>query len=200
MLVYEFKLAGRQQQYSLIDEAIRTALFIRNSCIRYWMDNKQVGKYDLSAYCKILGKNFEWAGKLNSMARQAASDRAWSAISRFYDNCKKKIPGKKGFPKFKKRGHSVEYKTTGWKLSEDRKYLTLTDGFEVGKLKLVGTYDLHFYQIKDIKRIRLVKRADGYYAQFCIAVDRKVEVEPSKKVVGLDVGLTHFILIPMETK
>ncbi|GAX38138.1 RNA-guided endonuclease InsQ/TnpB family protein [Nodularia sp. NIES-3585] len=192
MLVYEFKLAGKQQQFNLIDEAIRTALFIRNSCIRYWLDNKKVGKYDLSAYCKILAKNFEWAGKLNSMARQASADRAWSAISRFYSNCKKKVSGKKGFPKFKKRGHSVEYKTTGWKLSEDRKCLILTDDFEIGKLKLVGTYDLHFYQIKDIKRVRLVKRADGYYAQFCIAFARKIEIEPSKKAVGLDVGLTHF--------
>lgn len=156
------------------------------------MDNPKVGKYDLSAHCKVLAANFEWASKLNSMARQASADRAWAAISRFYSNCKKKIPGKKGFPSFKKRGHSVEYKTTGWKLSADRKYLTLTDGFEIGRLKLVGTYDLHFYQIKDIKRVRLVKRADGYYAQFCIAVDREIKVEPSKKVIGLDVGLNHF--------
>lgn len=207
MLVYEFKLAGKQQQYSLIDEAIRTALFVRNSCIRYWMDNSMIGKYDLSAYCKVLAENFEWAKKLNSMARQASSDRAWAAISRFFSNCKKKISGKKGeaatapcrnlqgnggFPKFKKRGHSVEYKTTGWKLSEDRKYITLTDGFKIGKLKLIGTFDLHFYQIDQIKRVRLVRRADGYYAQFCIDVERNIEATPTKNLVGLDVGLTHF--------
>ena len=100
------------------------------------MDNRKLGKYDLSAYCKELAANFEWANKLNSMARQASAERAWSSIARFYDNCKKKVPGKKSFPKFKKRGHSVEYKTCGWKLSEDRKYLTLTDGFQIGKLKL----------------------------------------------------------------
>jgi putative transposase len=76
MLVYEFKLVGKQQQYSLIDDAIRTALFIRNSCVRYWMDNEKVGKYDLSAYCKVLAKNFKWAKKLNSMARQESADRA----------------------------------------------------------------------------------------------------------------------------
>ncbi len=192
LLVYEFKLKGKQQQFNLVDEAIRTAKFIRNSCVRYWMDNTKVGKYDLSTYCKELSANFEWAGKLNSMARQASADRAWAAISRFYSNCKRKVSGKKGFPNFKKRGHSVEYKTTGWKLSEDRKYLTLTDGFEIGRLKLVGTCDLHFYQIKDIKRVRLVKCADGYYAQFCIAVNREIKVEPSKKVIGLDVGLNHF--------
>ncbi|MFB2922951.1 RNA-guided endonuclease TnpB family protein, partial [Aerosakkonema sp. BLCC-F2] len=146
MLVYEFKLKGKAQQYRLLDEAIRTALFIRNKCIKYWLDNSKVGKYDLSAYCKVLASEFSFAKKLNSMARQASADRAWAAISRFYDHCKKKISGKKGFPTFKKRGHSVEYKTTGWKLSVDRKHLTLTDGFLIGQLKLVGTYDLHFYQ------------------------------------------------------
>ena len=79
MLVYEFKLLGKQQQYERIDEAIRTALFVRNSCLRYWIDEKEKGKYDLSAYCKVLAKNFEWAGKLNSMARQASADRALAA-------------------------------------------------------------------------------------------------------------------------
>jgi putative transposase len=192
MLVLELKLRGKTEQYSLIDEAIRTALFVRNSCVRYWMDHEKIGKYDLSAYCKVLAKDFEWAGKLNSMARQASADRAWSAISRFFDNCKKQVKGKKGFPKFKKRGHSVEYKTSGWKLSEDRKYLTLTDGFKIGRLKLVGTRDLNFYQIDQIKRVRLVRRADGYYAQFCIDVERNESVTPSQTAIGLDVGLNHF--------
>ena len=192
MLVLEYKLKGRKEQFERIDDAIRTALFVRNSCIRYWMDNKGIGKYELSAYCKVLAQNFEWANKLNSMARQASADRAWSAISRFYSNCKKQIPGKKGYPKFKKRGHSVEYKTTGYKLSEDRQYINLTDGFEIGRLKLIGTYDLHFYQLNQIKRLRLVKRADGYYAQFCVDVDRQISLEPSKQTLGLDVGLAHF--------
>jgi putative transposase len=54
------------------------------------------------------------------MARQAAAERAWAAISGFYSNCQKKVSGKKGFPKFKKRGHSVEDKTTRCLLSEDK--------------------------------------------------------------------------------
>jgi hypothetical protein len=91
--------------------------------------------------------------------------------NKFFDNCKKKVSGKKGYPKFKKCGHSVEYKQTGWKLSEVRKYRTLTDGFKIGRLKLVGSRDLNFYQIEQIKRIRLVKRADGYYAQCCVDND-----------------------------
>ena len=115
MLVFEAKLEGEKQQYERLDEAIRTARFIRNSCIRYWMDNPKVGRYELSAYCVVLQREFPWASKLNSMARQASAERAWSAIARFYDNCKKKT-AKKGFPRFKKhQTHgSVEYKTCGW--------------------------------------------------------------------------------------
>jgi putative transposase len=192
MLVLEAKLKGKTEQYSLIDEAIRTALFVRNKALRLWMDVKGSDKYDLNKYCAVLAKEFDFAKKLNSQARQSSAERAWSAINRFFDNCKKKVSGKKGFPKFKKRGHSVEYKTTGWKLSEDRKYLTLTDDFKIGRLKLVGSRDLNFYQIEQIKRVRLVKRADGYYAQFCVDVDRREEMKPTQTTIGLDVGLNHF--------
>ncbi|MEG4281176.1 transposase [Microcoleus sp. MON1_C1] len=194
MLVFEAKLEGKNEQYERLDEAIRTARFIRNSCIRYWMDTKDVGRYDLSAYCVVLAKEFPWAAKLNSMARQASAERAWSAIARFFDNCKKARPGKKGFPRFKKHEThgSVEYKTCGWKLSEDRRNITFTDGFKAGSFKLWGTRDLHFYQLNQIKRMRVVRRADGYYVQFCIDAERNEKREPTGRTIGLDVGLTHF--------
>ena len=194
MLVFEAKLEGTQQQYQRLDEAIRTARFVRNSCLRYWLDNKGIGKYELSAYCAVLALEFPWAAKLNSQARQASAQRAWSAIARFYDNCKKSKPGKKGFPRFKKhQTHgSVEYKTTGYKLSFDRRTITFTDGFEAGSFKLWGTRDLHFYQLKQIKRVRVVRRADGYYVQFLIDQERLEKRTPSGKTLGLDVGLTHF--------
>jgi len=128
------------------------------------------------------------------MARQASAERAWSAISKFLDNCKKSKPGKKAFPRFnKEQTHgSVEYKTSGWRLSEDRKYITFSDGFQAGTFKLWGTRDLHFYQLKQFKRIRVVRRADGYYCQFCIDQERIEKREPTGKTIGLDVGLNHF--------
>ena len=195
MLVFESKLKGSPAQFAKLDEAIRTGQFIRNSCLRYWLDNKGTTKNDLQKYCAVLAANpeFPWAKKLNSMARQAHADRAWNAISRFFENCKAKKPGKKGFPKFKKHSRSVEYKTSGWKLSEDRKTLTLTDGFEAGSFKIKGTRDLNFYEIKQIKRIRVVKRADGYYAQFCIDIERKEKAQYTGSEIGIDVGLAHFL-------
>lgn len=193
MIVLEFKIKAKQQQLDAINEAIRAAQFIRNKCLRFWMDNRGVGRYDLNKYCKDLAREFEFADELNSMARQSSAERAWSAIGRFYDNCKKGVPGKKGYPKFKHNNRSVEYKTSGWKLDDSRRYITFADGKRIGKLKLIGTRDLNFYQIEQIKRVRLVRRADGYYCQFCISIDVVETVEPlTRTAVGLDVGLNFF--------
>ncbi len=192
MLVFEFKTYGKALQFQAIDEAIRTTQFIRNKAIRLWMDGLAKSWVELSRHCALLAKEFPFANKLNSMARQAAAERAWSSISRFDDNCKKKISGKKGFPQFQKNCRSVEYKSSGWKLADNRKSITFTDKNGIGTLKLKGTRDLHFYQINQIKRVRLVKRADGVYAQFCVDVNRRENIQPTHQTVGLDVGLESF--------
>ncbi len=192
MIVLEFKLKGKAQQYRMIDEMIRTAQFVRNKTLRHWIDNQGVKLVDLYKQCAIMAKEFEWAGKLNSMARQASAERAIFAVQRFCSNCKAKKPGKKGYPQFKKQTRSVEYKTSGWSLSTDKRCLTFTDGFAAGTFRLLGSRDLHFYAPDEIKRIRVVRRADGYYAQFCINVERTEEVIPTGKAIGLDVGLNHF--------
>jgi putative transposase len=192
MIVLEFKAKGKSTQYSAIDEAIKTAQFIRNKAIRFWMDNSGVGQKDLYRLSKTLREEFPFAKALNSSACQASIERAYSAIARFYDNCRKAIPGKKGYPKFKKNCRSVEYKTSGWKLSETRKQITFTDEKRIGKLKLKGTWDLNFYQLEQIKRVRLIRRADGYYVQFLIKAENKADIQPTGKAIGLDVGLKEF--------
>ena len=78
MLVVEAKLKGKIEQFEALDEAIRAAQFIRNFCLRYWMDNKGVTRNDRYKYCKVLADTaeFPWAKKLNSQARQAHAERA----------------------------------------------------------------------------------------------------------------------------
>jgi putative transposase len=192
MLVFEFKTYGKARQLQAIDEAIRTTQFIRNKAIRLWMEGLAKSWVELSRHCALLAKEFPFADKLNSMARQAAAERAWASISRFYDNCKKKTSGKKGYPTFQKDCRSVEYKSTGWKLSENRKFIFFSDKNGIGKLKMKGTRDLNFYQPDQIKRVRLVKRADGYYIQLCISIDRTEVIKPTHQTIGLDVGIESF--------
>jgi putative transposase len=192
MLVYEYKVDGTEIQYAAIDEAIRLVQFIRNKCLRKWMDERGVSKNDLQVYCAVLAREYAFASCLNSQARQASADRAWCAIGRFYDNCKMHQPGKKGYPKFQHDNRSVEYKATGWKLEPDGKHITFTDGCGIGRLRLIGTRDIETFPIKQIKRVRIVRRADGYYVQFGVKADRRLEHVPTGKQVGIDVGLKAF--------
>ena len=113
MIVLESKLKGKDTQYCAIDKAIRTALFIRNKTLRFWMDNQGVGKNDLMRYATCLRGAVEWCRKLNSMACQASV-------------------------------------------------------------------------------VRLIKRADGYYAQFCIDSERREKRALTGKETGIDVGLEYF--------
>jgi putative transposase len=129
------------------------------------------------------------------MARQASADRAWFAISRFYENCKNKKPGKKGYPKFQHNNRSVEYKTSGWKLDRDGRHIIFTDGCGIGRLKLVGNpkQSIETFPKNMIKRVRIVRRADGYSCQFCVDTERRIEHVPSGKQLGVDVGIRAYL-------
>lgn len=148
MLVLEMKVKGNRQQYQAIDEAIRTTQFIRNKAIRYWMDaprEAKINKIALNNYSTALRKEFKFVEDLNSMACQSATERAWLSIDRFYNNCKSKKPGKKGFPRFQKDNRSVEYKTSGWSLHPTKRRITFTDKKAIGQVKLLGKWDIHTY-------------------------------------------------------
>ncbi|MBK4729552.1 transposase [Oxynema sp. CENA135] len=65
MIVLEFKAKGKSTQYSAIDEAIRTAQFIRNQAVRFWMDRSGIGQKDLYRISKTLKDEFPFAQDLN---------------------------------------------------------------------------------------------------------------------------------------
>ncbi len=194
MLIYEYTLDGNRAQYAAIDEAIRIVQFIRNKCLRLWMDGCRISKNDLQCYCAVLAKEYSFAACLNSQARQASADRAWFAISRFYENCRNHKPGKKGYPKFQHNNRSVEYKQTGWKLDPDGRHITFIDDCGIGRLRLVGNRGQHIetFPVKQIKRVRILRRADGYYVQFGVQTERQIEHVETGSVVGIDMGLKVF--------
>lgn len=169
----------------------------------------KINKIALNNYSTALRKEFLFAEELNSMACQSATERAWTAISRFYDNCKKGKSGNKaenavlgspqverfsktGYPRFQHDNRSVEYKTCGWSLHQAKRRITFTDKKGIGELKLLGKWDMHEYPIKSIKRVRIVKRADGFYVQLCLDIEVSLEPRTNDGEIGLDVGLEHF--------
>jgi putative transposase len=193
MLIYEYKLRLSRAQQAAIDEAIRTTQFIRNKALRLWMDGRGVQPNDRQVLYARLAQDYPFAAALNSQARQAAASCAWFAIARFYTNCREQRPGKKGYPRFQRDCRSVEYKATGWKLAPDGKRLTLTDGCGIGPARLIGSRDLATFPVDQIKRVRLLRRADGYYAQFLLQMERRVIHVSPGAAVGIDVGLAAYV-------
>jgi hypothetical protein len=147
----------------------------------------KINKIALNNYSTALRKEFKFVEELNSMACQSATERAWLSIDRFYQNCKKKVSGKKGYPRFQKDNRSVEYKTSGWSLNPSKRRITFTDKKGIGEVKLLGKWDIQTYPVKLIKRVRLLKKADGFYCQFCVDVDVKAESRVADGEIGLDV-------------
>jgi putative transposase len=75
----------------------------------------------------------------------------------------------------------------------------------IGTLRLVGTRiktcdrkknkplrSPAAYALPTIKRIRIIRRADGFFCQFCIDVDRVAHHEPTGIERGIDVGLKVY--------
>ncbi|GHO73517.1 hypothetical protein KSD_12880 [Ktedonobacter sp. SOSP1-85] len=58
---------------------------------------------------------------------------------------------------------------------------------------LIGSRDLATRPIPAIKRVRLIRRADGYYAQAAIQAERHMEHVPTGKHTGIDLGLNVFL-------
>ena len=57
MLVYEMKIVGTMSKLAAINEAIRTGQFIRNKCLRFWIDaskEDKVNGFSLNKYTKVL--------------------------------------------------------------------------------------------------------------------------------------------------
>ena len=204
MFILEYKLRGKEFQFRAIDESIRTVQFVRNKCLRYWEDNRGTGQKDVYKHVTALRKEFSFVKDLNSTACQQACERTWTAILKFYTNCKRSPltplgkggkEGGIGYPKYSKRTRSVEFKKSGWKLDRDTKRITFTDGKKIGALKLIGSRDLYYFQEWQIQRVRIVKRADGYFAQLILKLDPRditPQLEPTKKCVAIDVGLKYF--------
>jgi putative transposase len=193
LLVLENKIKAKPKTIQKIDEAIKITQFVRNKCLRFWMDSKREDKvngFSLNKYSTELRRQFKFVKDLNSQAVQASAERAWLAISRFYENCKSKKPGKKGFPRFQKDNRSVEFKTSGWHLSPFFKRIQISN---IGKLKLLGNLEIFTFPLNRIKRVRILKRADGYYCQFVVDTEKIQKLPKTNKEIGLDVGLESFL-------
>src|SRR5262249_54813227 len=101
--------------------------------------------------------------------------------------------GKKRYPRFRHDCRSIEYKaTSGWQLASDGRHITFRDGVGNGTLRLVRTRTSATVPEQQIKRVRIIRRAEGYYCQLCVEAERHVEHIPTGKQTTVDMGLNAF--------
>jgi putative transposase len=84
-----------------------------------------------------------------------------------------------------------------WNQTACASHNTLGNG--IGTLRMIGANPkrtkarpIATFSIGQIKRVRLVKRADGYYVPFAVKADRQIDHQATFKQVGIDVGLKRF--------
>jgi putative transposase len=198
-ITIEYKLKGKQEQFEASDQAICTTQYLRNVAIGRWRKERGWGFSKIQELSKILANdaNAPWVKNLNSTARQAALGRAWASIKRFYDRCQLKIQGllkgKVGYPQFKYNVRSVEYKKSGWKIDPKTHRITFTDGNNIGTFKLLGQHDLNHYFLENIKRVRIVKKADGYYCQLVMGNICRIKLRTmTGQIRGIDAGISSY--------
>lgn len=119
----------------------------------------------------------------STMTRLTVLRRLDLAFKAFFRRCK--AGERAGFPRFKgrERFDTLVFGTSGWKLSCGKLRLTGIGTFRVaGKLHRGGTP----------RGLRLVRKADRWYAQVLIDVGASPAVQPSHNGVGIDVGIRTF--------
>lgn len=77
-------------------------------------------------------------------------------------------------------------------MNPSKRRINFIDKKGIGEVKLLGKWDIHTYPVELIKRVRIVRRADGYYVQFCVKVDNQQSCPVTTSEVGIDVGLEYF--------
>ncbi|MEG4853144.1 transposase [Microcoleus sp. B5-D4] len=97
-----------------------------------------------------------------------------------------------GFPRFKKRMRSFVFPQLN--LESVKRF----DGADWVNLPKIGLVKMHLSrpipQGFDVKQIRVIKRASGYYVMLTLQCDIKVpQASPSGHGLGIDLGLKHFL-------
>ena len=135
--------------------------------------------------------------KLSSSCCQQQTIRHFQETIKQFFNKKRK--SKIGKPKFKKKGiskDSISFSGSGIYKTKSGEIRLVG----LGKLKLRGEIDLNFLNRKQIKSITISKdKCNHYYASVCYEVEieiteRDFKLKDKSKSIGLDLGLTHFLI------
>lgn len=191
--VFEYKLRTNKSFVEAADNVLWACRDLYNACLE-----QRISWY---AYTY---KSPNWAEQCRQLTELRADDPRFATITRgiqtdvidrvekayqaFFRRCKSgETPG---FPRFKGRDR---YNSFEYAVDQRHAYPLVGD-----KLKVAGLGSCRVRLSRElpegakIKIVRIVRRADGWYAQLVCEVVKPVPLPKTGKVVGVDVGLTTF--------
>jgi putative transposase len=134
---------------------------------------------------KLKQTEFGWMYNSSKTAPQSALINCDLAFKNFFDRCKKKVKGKKGFPKFKsKKNEKQSFKLDGSIYISDKNHIKLPRVGEV-KLKESGYIPLD----AEIKSVTVSSKAGKWFVSCLIEDVAKIAPTPINEVVGVDLGI-----------
>ncbi len=183
-------------QETVLAQSFGNSRFIWNYYVSIFLNKEITNKIypSIKELKEIHGFDFL---KLSSSCCQQQTIRHFQQTIKQFFNKKRK--SKIGLPKFKKKGvskDSIAFSGSGIYKTKSGEIRLLS----LGKLKLRGEIDLNSLNRKQIKTITITKdKCNHYYASICYELEvtyeeRDFKLKDKSKSIGLDLGLTHFLI------
>lgn len=126
-----------------------------------------------------------WGYEVSKVAFQSGLINCDRAFQNFFSRCKKKVKGKKGFPKFKSKKNPVQsFKLDGSIYLTDKNHIKLPRIGEV-KLKESGYIPTN----AEIKSVTVSGKSEKWFVSCLLENKTKLPLKPANKVVGVDLGI-----------
>ena len=188
MKTYEFKIKIRDALKNKIENQLGCTRLVYNLALEtkeeFFKKGVRLSKFDLIKQLPELKKEFKWLSNVHSQTLQGTIERLEKGYDKFFSDLKKGIATSK--PKFakKKKWSSVEYKSSAIKYTENSE-LNIS---KIGRIKFFKSREIE----GEIKIVRIVKKADGYYLN--IVTDKDFDKCDNQATVGIDVGIKYSVV------
>jgi putative transposase len=134
---------------------------------------------------KLKQTEFGWMYNSSKTAPQSALINCDLAFKNFFARCKKKVKGKKGFPKFKsKKNEKQSFKLDGSIYVSDKNHIKLP---RIGEVKLKESD--YIPPDAEIKSVTVSSKAGKWFVSCLIEDTAKVTPAPVNEAIGVDLGI-----------
>jgi len=194
---FHYRLMPTQSQEVLLNKHFGCVRFVYNWALEtknkaYVTEKKSLTSFDLITRLPDLKKENEWLGEVNSQALQMSIRNLDNAFTNFFRRVKEKAK-EVGFPKFKTRKNRQSFQCPQKvKVDFENNRISLP---KIPNIKAVLSRQF----VGKVKTVTISKtKANRYFAS--ILIDNGIELPKKAPIteattVGIDLGLTHFVIL-----